>query len=80
LKTTNAKNAVAFNLAVLYWHFVDVVWVALLILLYVWGSAIPAHEIEACQDNICSLSVILSERKAELFLSGSSISRFLNFL
>jgi hypothetical protein len=37
--------------------------------LYVWGSALPAHEIEACTDGLCALSVILSDRKAHLFLS-----------
>jgi cytochrome c oxidase subunit 3 len=39
LPSTTPTKALAFNLAVLYWHFVDVVWAALLVLLYVWGSA-----------------------------------------
>lgn len=31
LPETNSTNAVAFNLAVLYWHFVDAVWALLLV-------------------------------------------------
>jgi heme/copper-type cytochrome/quinol oxidase subunit 3 len=53
LKETERKKAVAFNLAVLYWHFVDLVWAALLVILYVWGSRVPTYEIEACTDGVC---------------------------
>lgn len=77
LPTTTPSKAVAFNLAVLYWHFVDIVWRAQLVLQYVWGSALPAHEIEACGDGLCALSVVLSDRKAHLFLSGNSILFFI---
>lgn len=76
LPTTTPSKAVAFNLAVLYWHFVDIVWAAQLVLLYVWGSALPAHEIEACRDGLCALSVVLRDRKAHLFLSGNSAFLF----
>lgn len=70
--STTPTKAVAFNLAVLYWHFVDIVWRQLQVLLYVWGSALPAHEIEACTDGLCTLSVVLSDRKAHLFLTQRS--------
>jgi hypothetical protein len=48
--------------------------------LYVWGSAVPAHEIEAWSDGICALHVILSDRKAELFLSQKFLRKYLFFL
>ena len=67
--STTPTKAVAFNLAVLYWHFVDIVWRALQVLQYVWGSALPAHEIEACTDGICALSVVLSVRMGHLFIT-----------
>lgn len=65
--STTPTKALAFNLAVQYWHFVDIVWRLLLVLLYVWGSALPAHEIERCTDGLCALSVVLSDAKAHLF-------------
>ena len=74
--STTPTKAVAFNQAVQYWHFVDVVWRAQQVLLYVWGSALPAHEIEACSDGLCALSVVLSDRKAHLFQSQRSILYF----
>lgn len=39
LQDATAGRSVALDLAVLYWHFVDVVWLFLLVLLYFWGSA-----------------------------------------
>ncbi len=75
LPSTTPTKAVAFNQAVTYWHFVDIVWRQQQVLLYVWGSALPAHEIDACADGLCALSVVLSDRKAHLFLTAS-----INFL
>lgn len=72
LAETTPTKAVAFNLAVQYWHFVDVVWRRQLVLLYVWGSRVPAHEIEACSDRLCGLRVVLSDSSAHLFQTRSS--------
>lgn len=72
LPSTTPTKAVAFNLAVLYWHFVDVVWARLQVLLYVWGSRLPAHEIEACRDRLCGLRVVLSDSQAHLFSGVAS--------
>lgn len=71
--STTPTKAVAFNLAVQYWHFVDVVWARLQVLLYVWGSRLPAHEIEACTDRLCGLRVVLSDSRAHMF-SVQSVS------
>lgn len=80
LSSTTPTKRIAFNLAVLYWHFVDIVWRRLLVLLYVWGSALPAHEIEACTDGLCTLSVVLSDRKASLFSTRRALSLFYFYL
>lgn len=61
--STTPKQAIAFNLAVQYWHFVDIVWAFLLAIVYVWGSAMPTSYIEACPDGVCTLRNILHERK-----------------
>ncbi len=42
-------------------------------LLYVWGSRLPAHEIEACTDRLCGLRVVLSDSRAHMF-SVQSVS------
>lgn len=68
--STTPTKAVAFNLAVLYRHFVDVVRARLQVLLYVRGSRLPAHEIEACTDRLCGLRVVLSDSQAHLFASA----------
>jgi hypothetical protein len=41
------------------------------VLLYVWGSRLPAHEIEACSDRLCGLRVVLSDSRAHLFAAQS---------
>jgi hypothetical protein len=48
----------------LYWHFVDVVWVFLLILVYVWGGSLPRTERSACADSACTMQVILHDARA----------------
>jgi hypothetical protein len=42
------------------------------VLLYVWGSRLPAHEIEACGDRLCGLRVVLSDSQAHLFSGVAS--------
>lgn len=69
LPSLKSKKFLRFNLAILYWHFVDIVWRRLLILLYVWGSSLPTNNIEACKDPFCELSILLSDRLQSQVLS-----------
>lgn len=55
------------DLAILYWHFVDIVWVFLIRIIYGWGCAAPAPELSACADRNCSLATVLYEAKAYSF-------------
>lgn len=61
LKDTSPTRSTALDLAVLYWHFVDVIWVFLLILLYFWGGATPSSALDSCNDGACQLSWVLQE-------------------
>lgn len=38
LKETTPNHSVGLKLAVLYWHFVDIVWIFLMGIIYYWGS------------------------------------------
>lgn len=44
-------------------------------LLYVWGSRLPAHEIEACRDRLCGLRVVLSDSQAHLSSLSSQLAQ-----
>jgi len=67
LKTAGPGRSTALDLAVLYWHFVDVVWVFLLILVYVWGSRVPATDASLCTDASCVLSTVLREARLDAY-------------
>lgn len=38
LKSMAPGRSTMMDLAVLYWHFVDVVWILIFSLVYVWGA------------------------------------------
>lgn len=67
LKDRGPSKSTALDLAVLYWHFVDIVWVFLLILVYVWGGALPSSGLELCQDGPCLLEGLLYEARLDAF-------------
>lgn len=37
-KATTAKSIVGFETAAWYWHFVDVVWLVVILVVYWWGN------------------------------------------
>ena len=67
LNSAAPGRCTAMDLAILYWHFVDVVWIALQRIIYVWGCAVPRSELETCVDGSCALYTILYERKGHQF-------------
>nr|NP_057979.1 cytochrome oxidase subunit 3 [Tetradesmus obliquus]AAF72056.1 cytochrome c oxidase subunit 3 [Tetradesmus obliquus]CAB77708.2 cytochrome c oxidase subunit 3 [Tetradesmus obliquus]CAB90364.1 cytochrome oxidase subunit 3 [Tetradesmus obliquus] len=67
LNSAAPGRCTAMDLAILYWHFVDVVWVGLLVIIYIWGCAVPRSELEACADGSCALYTVLYERKSHEF-------------
>lgn len=62
--STTPTKAVAFNLAVLYWHFVDQIRAGQQVLLYVWGSALPVAEVSTALDSLSAFSIIQNDRNA----------------
>ena len=83
LKSAAPGHSTALDLAVLYWHFVDLVWVLIFTLVYVWGGALPAAGIETCTDGLCVLQTVLREARLDAFyhqpaffeVMGSSLKR-----
>lgn len=67
LNTTGPNHCTALNLSILYWHFVDIIWVFVLILLYFWGSALPTTDMSLCTDNVCVLEALLYDARLHNF-------------
>jgi heme/copper-type cytochrome/quinol oxidase subunit 3 len=64
LSTAKPGQSVCLDLAILYWHFVDIVWVFLLRLVYVWGSRTPTTELSACTDSRQTMQLVLHDARA----------------
>jgi cytochrome c oxidase subunit 3 len=73
LKDASPTRSTALDLAVLYWHFVDIVWIFLLILLYAWGSAVPSSDFSLCKDGLCQFDTILSDAAYDSYSKGESL-------
>nr|BBE24820.1 Cytochrome c oxidase subunit 3 [Raphidocelis subcapitata] len=67
LNSAAPGKSTALDLAVLYWHFVDLVWVLIFTLVYVWGGALPTAGIETCTDGLCVLQTVLREARLDAF-------------
>lgn len=67
VQTMTRSNSLSLNLAVLYWHFVDVVWIGIYGIFYIWGSMQPQSLLDLCKDPICTLHTILNQGSVELF-------------
>jgi cytochrome c oxidase subunit 3 len=79
LKSASRSSSTALDLSILYWHFVDIIWVAVLILIYVWGGATPANTLELCQDGPCLLEGLLYDARLDNFSSNNSIENITIF-
>lgn len=67
LSDAGPNRCTAMDLAVLYWHFVDIVWIGILSLVYIWGGATPTATLETCQDAACVLQLILHDARLDAF-------------
>lgn len=67
LKSASPGKSTALDLAVLYWHFVDLVWVLIFTLVYVWGGALPTAGVETCTDGLCVLRTVLRDARLDAF-------------
>jgi hypothetical protein len=65
-------NSLSLQLAVLYWHFVDVVWVGIYGIFYIWGSMQPVSLVELCKDPACVLDTLFQETVKDTFQSSPS--------
>ena len=67
LNQASPGKSTALDLAVLYWHFVDLVWVLIFTLVYVWGGALPMSGLETCGDGLCVLQTVLRDARLDAF-------------
>lgn len=63
-KSSTPTQHSALQLSALYWHFVDIVWVFVLLIVYVWGGLTPSTEISRCADGSCAFRVIQHDARA----------------
>ena len=81
LKDAGPGRSTALDLAVLYWHFVDLVWVLIFTLVYVWGGALPAQGVETCTDGALLLQHVLREARLDAFDHNPTFfETFMSFL
>jgi cytochrome c oxidase subunit 3 len=66
-KDTTPGNSTALNLSVIYFHFVDIVWVFVLTIVYVWGGATASSGLELCTDGVCVLENLLLDARIDLY-------------
>lgn len=68
LSRARPGQSTALDLAVLYWHFVDLVWILIFTLVYVWGGALPVTSVDACVDDPLRLwHVVLHDARLDAF-------------
>lgn len=67
LKSASPGKSTALDLAVLYWHFVDLVWILIFTLVYVWGGALPTAGVDTCTDGLCVLRTVLRDARLDAF-------------
>lgn len=73
LNTAGPGKSTALDLAVLYWHFVDVVWVFILLLVYVWNGQLPVPDVDLCHDSQCVLQTVLRQQRLDQFYHNPSL-------
>nr|YP_009746621.1 cytochrome c oxidase subunit 3 [Jenufa minuta]QII41632.1 cytochrome c oxidase subunit 3 [Jenufa minuta] len=64
LPITTRTHSLGLQLAVLYWHFVDIVWIAIYGLIYLWGNVQTLRPTEFAVDNMDLYDILLDDTKA----------------
>lgn len=72
LQSASPGKSTALDLAILYWHFVDLVWVFIFTLVYVWGGALPTADLETCKDQLCVWHTVLRDARLDAFYHDPS--------
>ena len=70
LKDASKQQSTALNLATLYWHFVDIIWILVLVLLYFWNGSMPEPDYGG--SNTQTLHAILHATDLDNFLHKAS--------
>lgn len=73
LTDAGPNRATALDLAVLYWHFVDIVWIFLLVLIYFWGGAVPESSLEMATNGPQQMQVLLNNVSLDAFNTGTKL-------
>lgn len=73
LKDAGPNRSTALDLAVLYWHFVDVIWIFLLVIIYFWGGAVPSTSLEMCKDGSCMLQTVIADAALDAYERGQPL-------
>ena len=67
LQSMSPGRSTLMDLAILYWHFVDIVWILVFSLVYVWGAQTPLTGVYSCTDAYCMLQNVLQDAKLDLW-------------
>jgi len=68
LNDRTPANSRSLKLSVLYWHFVDRVWVGIYGIIYFWGSYTAPASWQACTGADCTLFEVLRDAAGDLFV------------
>nr|AWV56963.1 cytochrome c oxidase subunit 3 [Pediastrum duplex] len=66
-KMAGPGRSTALDLSILYWHFVDLVWVLIFALLYVWNGSMPTPDVLSCKDSAQVLLTVLRQLRLDLY-------------
>lgn len=74
LNSMGPRNSTAFDLALVYWHMVDVVWIFVFIIVYAWNGTLPSYDIDTASDGALAVYLSLRDTRLDLFLHQNVIT------
>jgi hypothetical protein len=69
LNNIGPRNSTALDLALIYWHMVDWVWLFVFVIVYAWNGTLPSYDIDASPDGQTALYLSLREVRLDDFLN-----------